>query len=175
MLSKKVLKALNEQITKEFYSAYLYYAMAAQCNALGLPGHSHWMKCQAQEELSHGARLFNYVAERDGRVVLEAIDKPPKEWAAPLAMFAHVCEHEAKVTASINDIVTLAREEKDHATDNELQWVVNEQVEEEAAAKGIRDQLKLVDSSGGGGLFMVDKDLAARVFVYPPPALAPGA
>jgi ferritin len=175
MLCDRLQKALNEQINKELYSAYLYFAMAAHFDSTGLAGFSNWMKVQAQEEVSHAAKMFNFVGERDGRVELEAIDKPPKEWASPLAAFKDTCEHEAKVTAMINNIVNIAREEKDHATDNMLQWFVAEQVEEEATAKNIRDKLKLVGDGQGGGLYLIDQELGARVLVYPPPAVAGGA
>lgn len=169
MLSERMLKALNEQVNRELYSAYLYFAMAAYFEDMNLGGMANWMKVQAQEELVHAAKFFDFVNERDGRVVLEAIDKPPVAWESPQAAFAAAYEHEQIVTGRINDLVTLAEELKDRATLAVLQWFITEQVEEEASAKKIADQLKLLEGAPHG-LFMIDRELASRVFVPPVPS-----
>jgi ferritin len=173
MLNAKVEKAINEQILAETYSAYLYLSMAAYFESKGLRGMASWMKCQAQEELTHAMKFFNFVGERGGRVVLGAIEAPPGEWESPLAVFESALGHERKVTALINDLVDLAIAEKDHASRSLLEWFVDEQVEEEATAGGIVDQLKLI-GEGGQGLLMLDRELGARSFAYPPPALGGG-
>lgn len=166
-MNEKIEKAINEQINKELYSAYLYLSMAGYFESVSLPGFANWMKVQFQEEQFHAFKMFDFVVERGGRVKLHAIDSPPGEWDSPLAVFEEVCAHEAKVTGYINDLVDLAITEKDHATNNMLQWFVGEQVEEESTAGEIRDKLKLIGNEGGG-LFMMDKEFSARVFTPPP-------
>lgn len=166
MIGKKVEKAINEQINKELYSAYLYHAMEAYFSSINLKGAANWMRIQAMEEMTHATKFFGYIDERGGKVELDAIAKPPKEWDSPLAVFQAAYEHETKVTESINNIVNLAISEKDHATVNFLQWFVNEQVEEEASADAVVQQMKLAKDAPGA-LFMIDKELAARVFVPP--------
>lgn len=166
MLSKSMEKALNGQINAEMYSSYLYLAMAAYFEDVGLGGFAKWMEGQAQEELFHAMKFYAYVNERGGRVKLAAIDEPPSKWKTPLSCFENVLEHEQKVTGLINDLVNLAIDEKDHATNNFLQWFVAEQVEEEDTASGILDKLKLMGEAAGG-MFMIDQELGQRVFTPP--------
>lgn len=166
MIPKKLEDALNDQINAELYSAYLYLAMAAYFEQDDLPGLAHWMTIQVQEELAHVKRFYDYMFERDGRVLLGAIAAPPKEWESPLAAFQAAYEHEQHVSKRIHDLVTLARQEQDHATENFLQWFVSEQVEEEATAKAITAQLRRTGDFGAG-LLMIDRELAQRVFAPP--------
>lgn len=173
MIKEKVQEALNEQIKWEFYSAYLYLSMAAYFGFVNLPGFANWMKVQAQEELVHAMKLFDFVTERGGKVTLAAVDAPPSEWDSPLAVFEATYEHEQVVTGRINALVDLAAAESDHATNQMLQWFVTEQVEEESSADEMVQKLKLVGKEGGG-LFMLDRELALRVFVPPPAAGSAG-
>ncbi len=166
MLSEKMLSALNDQINAELYSSYLYLSMAAYFEDKGLPGFAHWMKAQAVEELGHAAKFFEYVHERGGRVHLEQIEKPPTEWNSPEAAFEAVLKHEVHVTGLINKLVDLALEEHDHATNNFLQWFVSEQVEEEASVNEVLQRLKLA-LEARQGLFMLDRELAARPITMP--------
>jgi ferritin len=166
MISQSMVDAINAQVVAEFYSSYLYLSMAAYFESQGLEGFSSWMKVQAQEELTHGVKLFNHVNERDGRVILGAIEQPETDWDSPLAAFKAAYAHEQKVTSLINDLVTLAREEKDYASENFLQWFVNEQVEEEASAKAIVDQLSFV-AGNPHALFMLNRELGQRTFTPP--------
>lgn len=161
MLSKKMLKALNDQVNAELYSHYLYLAMAAHLEAENLSGFAHWLKAQSYEEYGHGLKIFGYIQQRGSRVSLKAIDEPPAKWASPLAVFEDVAKHERLVTSKVNDLVDLAIAEKDHATLAFLQWFVTEQVEEEATADALVQKLKLVRDTPSG-LFMVDRELAAR-------------
>jgi ferritin len=161
MLSPKMLDALNQQINREFASAYLYLAMAAQCEAQSLPGMAHWMKRQATEEYGHGMRLFELICDRGGRVALAAIPQPPAEFGSPLELFQQVLSHERKVTAYIDAVYELALEEKDYASQVALQWFVNEQVEEEKSASVIVDQLKAIPEKSSAILF-VDRQLGKR-------------
>jgi len=166
MLSERMLNALNKQVNAELYSSYLYLSMAAYFESINLKGFANWMEVQAQEELTHAMKFFDYINERGGRVKLGAIEKPPDEWDSPLDAFEAVYEHEQKVTNMINDLVNMAMEEKDHATYNMLQWFVAEQVEEEASADEIRQQLRLIGKDGRG-ILMIDRELGKRVFVSP--------
>lgn len=168
MLSKRMEEALNAQINAETYSGYLYVSMAAFFESQGLPGAAQWMKSQAEEEIFHATRFYNFVNERNGRVTLKAIEAPPTVWDTPLTVFQDALAHEEKVTGLINDLVNLAIEEKDHATNNFLQWFVKEQVEEEASVNEVIDQLKMVGDGTGGGMFMLDRELGQRVFTPPP-------
>jgi ferritin len=169
MLSKKMEKALNKQINAEMYSAYLYAAMGAQFDAQSLDGLANWMKAQAQEEMVHAMKFYGYVVEAGGRVVFEAIEKPPTDFGKPEKVFEEVLKHERKVTKLINNLVALARDEKDYATDNFLQWFVAEQVEEEASADDILQKMKLVGDHPHG-LFMMNTKLGERA-----PSLGKGA
>jgi ferritin len=138
--------------------------MSAYAQNLGLPGMANWMKIQAKEELTHANKFFDWVHERGGKVTLQAIDAVPTEFGSVIETFEKVLEHEQYVTDSINKLVDIAIEISDHASRSMLMWFVDEQVEEEANVVNILDQLKLVDGKGQG-LFMIDKDLATRVFV----------
>jgi ferritin len=161
MLSQAVQDAINEQIKNELYSAYLYLAMSAHCQANNLPGMAHWMTVQSKEEVGHAMKFFEYVNDRGGRVSLKAIDQPPAEWKSPLVMFQAVLEHEQKVTGLINGLYALALKENDYATQVELQWFITEQVEEEKNASEIVAQLKRAGEQGPG-VAMLDRHLGKR-------------
>ena len=161
MLSKKVLDALNKQINAELYASYLYQSMSAHFAAENLKGMSHWMAVQAQEEHGHAMRIYNFILERGDRVALAALDAPPTSWKSPLAIFEAAYKHEQKVTKMIDNLVQLARAEKDHATEVMLQWFVTEQVEEEAQTSEIAQNLKRIGDSAGS-LFMYDSVLGRR-------------
>ena len=161
MISKKMEKALNEQINAELYSAYLYLAMAAYFESENLPGFANWMRIQFQEETAHAMKFFGFINERRGRVVLKAIDQPAKEWKSPLAAFEASFEHEQMITGRIDDLVNLATEAKDHATNAFLQWFVTEQVEEETSVDTVVQMLKMADKAPGA-LFMIDRELGRR-------------
>ncbi|MFW6154588.1 MAG: ferritin [Planctomycetota bacterium] len=165
-LDKKMQTALNDQINAEMYSAYLYMAMAADFEANNLPGFGTWMMVQAQEEMTHARKIYDYINERGGRVTLKIIDQPPSEWETPLAAFQAAYEHEQLVTSKIHALVDTATSLKDHPTVNFLQWFVAEQVEEEASADEIVQQLTLM-AEAPGALFMLDRELGRRVFTPP--------
>ena len=169
MINKKVTDALNGQINAETYSAYLYWSMSAALEEMNLPGFASWMRVQAQEEMSHAMKLYGHIIERGGKVVLTAIDAPPTQWDSVNAVFENALAHEQKVTRLINELMDLAMAEKDHAASMFLQWFVTEQVEEEAAAMDILGKLEIAGGTAGG-LYMLDKEMGARVFT--PPAAA---
>lgn len=166
MISKKMEDALNEQVNAEIYSAYLYLSMESYFKSQNLNGFANWMRIQTQEEVLHAMKIYDFINERGGRVTLKAIEGPPTEWDSALAVFQAAYGHEQKVTGLINDLVDLAIKEKDHATNSFLQWFVNEQVEEEASADEIVQQLKMMENAPGG-MFMLDRELGQRVFTPP--------
>ncbi|NMB49955.1 MAG: ferritin [Bacteroidales bacterium] len=161
MLNKNLENALNKQINAEFWSAYLYLSMSTHFASEGLNGAANWFKIQFKEEQDHALKIIDYVISREGRVELAPIDKVSTKWESLLAAFLDTLEHEKVVTARIHEIVGIAREEKDFATENMLQWFVNEQVEEEETAQKIIDALKLIGNNGIG-IYLIDKELGKR-------------
>lgn len=161
MLSDTIQSALNVQINEEMHSAYIYLAMAAESDRMGLPGFNNWFKQQYAEELAHAERFFNYILERGGEVNLTTIEGPKIANETAVSLFEKSLSHEQHITQCIFKLKDLARAESDHATDNFLEWFVAEQVEEEAAAQGVLDQLKLVDGNSSG-LFLIDRELSSR-------------
>ncbi|UCH89673.1 MAG: ferritin [Thermoplasmata archaeon] len=166
MLNEQMEKALNEQLNAEMYSSYLYLSMSAYFQSRDLPGFANWMRVQAQEELMHAMKFYDFINERGGRVKLDTIEGPEVEWESPQSTFEHVLKHEQKVTGLINGLVDKAIELKDHASNNFLQWFVDEQVEEEASASDVLQKIKLVGSDGSGLLFL-DQELGKRIFTPP--------
>lgn len=161
MISKTMQNAINEQINKELYSAYLYLSMAAYFEDKNLPGFGHWMRIQANEEREHAMKFFDHLLDRGGRPLLKAIAAPETDWKSSLEAFKEVQEHEAKVTASINALYELALKEKDYPAQMMLHWFIEEQVEEEKNAAEIVQQLELIEAHGTAVL-MLDHQLAKR-------------
>jgi len=170
MLDEKIQIALNQQLNAELYSSYLYLSMSAYFQSVNLSGFANWMRIQAQEELVHAMKFYDFINERGSRVMLQPVEGPPTEWSSPLDAFENAYRHEQKVTGLINDLVNLAVKERDHATNIFLQWFVTEQVEEEASADEVVQKLKLMGDAKGG-LFMLDREMGQRVFT-PPAATA---
>lgn len=157
MLSKTLEKALNDQITHEFYSEYLYLAMASYCDSIDFGGFANWFISQAEEEHQHAMKLFKYVQDREGHVELGAIEKPEHNYNDVTDLFEKVLQHEQKVTQSINNIYEMAVKEKDYPTQVELEWFIKEQVEEEKQVSDILKQLKWVKDNPAL-LFMLDQN-----------------
>ena len=166
MINKRVEEAFNIQINAELYSAYLYLSMAAYFEAQNLPGFANWMRVQFQEEQFHAFKMFDFVNERGGRVILTKIDGPKVEWENVVDVYEEVLAHEQHVTSLINNIMDIAIDERDHATKSFLNWFIDEQVEEESAAEAIISELKLIDGKGNG-ILMMDREFRARVFTPP--------
>ncbi len=161
MFSKTMEKALNEQIVREVYSSHLYLAMASYYHSINLNGFANWMRVQAEEEMMHAMKFFDYIIDRGGRALIGEIKAAPSEWERPLAAFEDALSHEKLITQAINELADIAMEEKDHATMNLLNWFIDEQVEEEATTDEIVERLKLVADSNSG-LFMMDTELKGR-------------
>lgn len=164
MISKKIEKELNKQINAEFYSAYLYLSMSSWCKVKNLKGFANWLFVQYQEETAHALKFFNYVIERGGNVNLDVIASPKSNYKNIIDIFSETLKHEQLVTSLINNLLNVTISEKDHAASNFLQWFVNEQVEEEANATAILEQLKMIEGKGSA-LFMLDREMQQRVFV----------
>lgn len=171
MVSPKIQDAINQQINAELWSAYLYLSMGMHFEAEGHQGIANWFRIQFKEEQAHAEIFINYLLSRGGRVTLKAIDAVPTTWESPLAAFEHTLAHEEKVTGMINALYALAEEEHDYATRGKLDWFVSEQVEEEETAHNLIDRLKLI-AGDGLALYMLDQELAARVFNVPSPLAA---
>ncbi len=163
MITKKMVDALNKQINEELFSSYLYLSMAAYFEAKNLKGFSNWMMVQQKEEMDHAMKFYNYINSTGGKVKLLALAEPSSEWNSPLHAFEETLKHEQHITKCINDLVDLAEQGKDRATFNMLQWYVDEQIEEEENDNDIIEKLKLVGENGNG-MFMLDKELAQRVY-----------
>jgi ferritin len=167
MINDKMEQALNDQINAELHSAYIYYAMAWWFESKALNGFARWMRVQALEEVTHAQRFAGYIAERGGRAKMTAIDNPGADWKSALDAFQVAYKHECYISDRIDKLVDLARELRDHATDNFLQWFVAEQVEEESTADDAVQKLSMVGESKDG-LFLLDREFGARVFALPP-------
>jgi ferritin len=161
LLSKNIEKAINQQMNQELLSSYVYLSMSAYFDGLNLEGFAHWMRLQAQEELGHSIRLFDYVLEREGNVELAAVAAPAAEWNTPLSACQQALKHEQDNTTQINGLMNLAFEENDHATRVFLQWFVEEQVEEEASATRLLEKVKMIEGDNGA-LFILDQELGKR-------------
>jgi ferritin len=161
MLSKKTQIALNKQIKMEMDSAYLYMAMSNWSAEQNLHGFAGWMMQQYQEEMGHAMKIYKYVQERGGKVVLEEIDKPKASWKSPRDMFEETLAHEKKVTASINNLFELADDEKDPATEVMLHWFITEQIEEEATADEILQKIIMIGDKSTA-IWWIDKELKKR-------------
>lgn len=161
MISKGIQDILNAQINAEQYSAQLYLAMSASCEVKGFKGFGHWLRVQAGEETGHALKLMAYLLDRGGIPEVRAIAAPPKEFVGVIQVFEEVLSHEQAVTAKINTMFELARSEKDYSSEIALQWYVAEQVEEEATAHQLLEQLRAVGDKGGG-VWYLDSKLGKR-------------
>ena len=165
MLSPKLQTALNDQINAELGSAYTYLAMAAHFEATDLPGSARWMRRQAREEVAHAMKIFDYVNDRDGRVVLKAIPQPSAKFSSAVEIWEAALKQEQGVSARIHALYGLAAQEKDYATQTMLQWFVAEQVEEEKTARSILEQAKKIGSASTAIYFLdrhLGKEAAAK-------------
>ena len=161
MISRTMEDALNKQVNREYYSAYLYLAMSAYFESVSMKGFAKWMRIQAREEQTHGDKFLDYIIARGGKVTLGAIEAPKAKWASAGKVFEEIYAHEQKVTGMINALVDLAIKEKDHASFEMLQWFVKEQVEEEEHASEILAQITAVGDVPGH-LFYLDHQLGKR-------------
>lgn len=168
MLSQKLHDALNAQINAELWSAYLYLSMSMDAETKGYKGVANWFYIQFKEEQNHARIFMNYLNSRDAKVDLKPIEEVPTTWNSVLDMFNQTLEHERKVTALIGNLAEIAKADNDFASVNRLVWFIDEQVEEEETA---RDMIASVEAVEGNkyGMYMLDKELSARVYAEPSP------
>ena len=171
MLSSNLYKAINEQINAELWSAYLYLSMSMDCQAKGYNGIANWFYVQFQEEQAHARIFMNYLNSVDAKVELLPIAEVRTSWDSVLDMFKQTLEHEKKVTGMINNIAAIANADKDYAAINRINWFVDEQVEEEESAREMITTFEAVEGNKYG-MYMIDKELAARVYNVPSPLAA---
>jgi ferritin len=160
-LSKTMQDAMNEHLNQEFYASYLYLSMSAYCESISLPGFAHWLRVQSQEEYSHAMKLFDFINNREGRVVLHPIAQPTIEFNSALDVMQQTLDHERHVTQPINRLYDTAGQEEDYATQVHLQWFISEQVEEEKTASNLVEHLKLIGNQGDA-LLLLDREMATR-------------
>ena len=177
MIGKKLNDAMNEQIKNELESYYIYLSMAAWLHSKALDGMGHWMRVQAHEEMLHAMKFFNHLIDRGGKVALKDLKQLKTQWKSPIEVFQDALEHEKFISKKINDLMSIARQEKEYASEPLLAWFTDEQIEEESNASKITEQLETVGADKSG-LLMLDRELAARA--YPPgspfnPVAAPAA
>lgn len=160
-IEKNVLDALNAQINREYYSAYLYLSMSFYCHDVGLQGFAHWLNIQKLEECGHADLLIHHIQERGGKIELSAIEIPPNTWENIVELFKSVLEHERSMTAAVHNLVTTAQVQNDFPVQSLLKWFVDEQVEEESEAENILNQLNYVKENTSA-IFILDRELAKR-------------
>ncbi len=163
MIGERLGKAMNDQVKHELESYYIYLSMAAYFESNSLDGMGHWMRCQAHEEMIHAMKFFAHIVDRGGKVVLQDLKQLKTEWASPLEAFKDAYEHEQFISSKINDLTTIAREEKEYASEPMLSWFADEQVEEESSTGKIADQLEMVEENKSA-LLLIDRELGARAF-----------
>lgn len=160
-MNTKIKDAINDQIQAEFASAYLYLALSARVERMNLKGFAHWLRLQWEEETVHAMKLYDFLLQRDGIVELQTLEQPDIKADTPLDVFEQVLAHEQYITRRIHDLYALAVEEHDYALQTLLHWFIQEQIEEEEAARDIIDNLRLIGDAGSS-LFLLDRELGAR-------------
>jgi ferritin len=163
MIGERLNDAINEQIKNELESYYIYLSMAAWFHSRSLDGMGHWMRCQAHEEMIHAMKLFNHVIDRGGKVVLKDLKQLKTQWSSPLEVFQDAYEHEKFISGKIDDLTAISREERDYASEPILAWFSDEQIEEEATASKVNDELEMVGEDKSG-LLMLDRELGGRAY-----------
>ena len=164
MLTNKLQDALNEQINKEFFAEYLYLSMSAYLESIEMEGFANYFNVQAQEEHFHAMKMFNFVHDKGGRVILKSLKEPKSEYTSVVNVIEESLKHERYVTKSINELMDVAIKENDHSVKSFLEWYVDEQVEEEATISRLLAKLKLINGEGFG-LLTLDSQLGARKYV----------
>jgi len=173
MINERLRNAMNEQIKNELESFYIYMSMAAYFHARNLDGMAHWMRCQAHEEMTHAMKFYDHIHDRGDKVVLLNLNQLKTDWASIQEVWQDTYAHEQFITGKINDLTTIAREEKDYTSEPMLAWFSKEQLEEEATASKVAEQIKMIGDNQAG-IIMLDRELGARIFP-PGSALNPAA
>ena len=166
MISEKIKNVLNEQINKEFYSAYLYLSMSAYFAQIGLYGFSEWAKIQSKEEIDHGMILFEYIINRNSQVHLVQLETPKFEMTNPISVFEQIYNHERSITSAIDSVANMSESDCDLATRNFIDWYLSEQIEEEAMVSRIISKLKAFGEEKSA-LYLIDRELGSREYERP--------
>jgi ferritin len=163
MIGERLLTAINDQVKNELESYYIYLSMAAYFHDISLDGMAHWMRCQAHEEMNHAMKFFDHILDRGGKVVLQDLAQLKTEWTSPAEAFQDAYNHEQFISGKINELTSIAREEKEYASEPLLSWFLDEQVEEEATSSKISAELEMIGNDKSA-LLMIDRELGARAF-----------
>lgn len=163
MIGERLNAAINDQVKNELESYYIYLSMAAYFHSNSLDGMGHWMRAQAHEEMIHAMKFVEHLIDRGGKVVFQDLKQLKTEWNSPLEAFQDALEHEKFISGKINDLTTLAREERDYASEPLLAWFTDEQIEEEATAGKITDELEMIGNDKSA-LLMLDRELGTRAY-----------
>ncbi len=163
MIGDKLLQAMNDQIKNELESYYIYHSMASYFHSISLDGMGHWMRCQSHEELTHAMKFFDHVIDRGGKVILQDLKQIKTEWSSPAEAFKDAFQHEQFISGKINELMAIAREEKEFSSEPLLDWFISEQIEEEASASKIADELEMAGDEKSA-LLMLDRELGNRPF-----------
>lgn len=166
MLSENLLNGLNDQVNFEFYSSYIYLAMAAYAESIDLSGFANFFRVQAQEELFHAMKLYDYIFQKNGIVQLDQIEKPENSYNSIVDVFQKGYSHEQLVTSRIYHLADIASDEREHSTMSLLRWFIDEQVEEENTFNTLLKKVKRIENNPAA-LYMLDEELATRVFTPP--------
>ncbi len=167
MISDRMTKAINDQISHELYSGHLYLSMAAYCASIDLNGFANFFIVQEQEERFHAMKFFHYLVEQNQGVKIAGLNQPETKFPSLAAVFEAAWKHEQKVTSLINNLMQIALDDKDFATQSLLKWFIDEQVEEEATMLGLLKKIRMMGDKGHG-ILMLDNEMAGRS--YAPPA-----
>lgn len=163
MIPERVNEAFNEQIKNELESYYIYLSMAAYFHSLSLDGMAHWMRCQAHEETIHAMKFMDHIIDRGGKVTFMDLKQLKTSWTSPVEAWEDALKHEQFITSKINALTTVAREERDYASEPMLAWFLSEQIEEEATSSKIASEVAMV-ADAKAGLIMLDRELSSRAF-----------
>jgi ferritin len=160
-ISQAMQDALNEQVKYELESAYVYLSMSAYCETLTLPGFASWMRAQANEELEHALKIFDFINERGGQVTLHSIDQPPASYESVEAVFAKALAHEEMISGRIHKLYALAQQQNDYPSEVMLHWFITEQVEEEQNVGQMLDMVRKAEGRDWA-LLILDRQATKR-------------
>jgi len=163
MIPERLSQAINNQIKYELESSYLYLSMAAYFHSINLDGMAHWMRCQAHEETIHAMKFVDHILDRGGEVTLVDLEMIKTRWSSPLEAWQDAYAHEQLITSRINDLTTIAREERDYQSEPILAWFTEEQIEEEATSSKIAEDVDMVGDAKAG-LLLLDRELGGRAY-----------
>ncbi len=163
MIGDRLAQAMNEQIRVELESYYIYLSMAAWLHDRDLDGMAQWMRSQAHEEMVHAMKFFDHILDRGSKVVLQDVKQIKTDWSSVQEIWGDTYEHEQFVTSKVNDLLTIAREERDYQAEPLLNWFIEEQIEEEATASKIAGEIEMVGNDTSS-LLMLDRELGQRSF-----------